>query len=178
MLTVPMSVHIIIDGYNLIRRSARLSLLDRQDIEQGREALVDMLAAYKKFKAHRITVVFDGARAVPFSPQRNRHKGISIQFSRGKESADDVIIKMARKEGPKALVVSSDRQIVHAASAAGAATISSAEFEDKLAMAAFTDGMDADRDAYEGWKPTTRKKGPGRRLPKRQRRNRARLRKL
>ena len=173
-----MSVHIIIDGYNLIRRSARLSVLDRRDLEAGRETLVDMLAAYKKFKAHRITVVFDGTCAAAFSPQRNRHKGISILFSRNGETADDVIIKMARKEGAKAVVVSSDRQITQAASTAGAATVGAVQFEERLVMAALADGMDADRDAYEGWKPTTRKKGPGRRLSKRQRRNKSKLRKL
>ena len=55
-----MSLHIIIDGYNLIRQSGQLSMLDMQDLQLGREALVDMLAAYKRFKAHRITVVCDG----------------------------------------------------------------------------------------------------------------------
>ena len=173
-----MSVHIIIDGYNLIRRSARLSALDRQDLESGREALVGMLAAYKKFKAHRITVVFDGTRAAVLSPRHDRQRGISILFSRNGQTADDVIIKMARKEGPKAVIVSSDRQIAQAAAAAGAATVGAGQFEDRLAMAALADGMDADRDVFEGWKPTTRKKGPGRRLPKRQRRNRTKLRKL
>lgn len=173
-----MSVHIIIDGYNLIRRSARLSALDRQDLEAGREALVDMLAAYKKFKAHRITVVFDGTDAAAFSPRRDRHRGIAILFSRNGQSADEVIISMARNEGAKAVVVSSDRQIAQAAAAAGAATVGAADFENRLAMAAMADGIDTDRDAYEGWKPTTRKKGPSRRLSKRQRRNRTKLRKL
>ena len=54
-----MPIHIIIDGYNLIRRSKKLSAFDVQDIQLGREALIDMLATYKKIKAHRITVVFD-----------------------------------------------------------------------------------------------------------------------
>ncbi|MBU4288844.1 MAG: NYN domain-containing protein, partial [Proteobacteria bacterium] len=64
-----MSLHIIIDGYNLIRQSTTLSDLDRQDIQLGREALLNMLAAYKKIKRHRITVVFDGTNA-HFSSQR------------------------------------------------------------------------------------------------------------
>jgi len=34
-----MPLHIIIDGYNVIRRSKQLSLLDLQDIQEGREAL-------------------------------------------------------------------------------------------------------------------------------------------
>jgi len=173
-----MSVHIIIDGYNLIRRSARLSRLDRQDLEAGREALVDMLAAYKRFKGHRITVVFDGTHADGLLPRRDRRKGIAILYSRGGQSADDVIIEIARRQGTRAVVVSSDRQISRAAAAAGAAVVGAGEFEAKLTMAAFADSGDADRDAHEGWKPTTRKKGPHRRLPKRLRRNRTKLRKL
>ena len=67
-----MSLHIIIDGYNLIRQSKKLGDLDLQDIRLGRDALVEMLAMYKKFKAHRITVVFDGTGSCPSYPQRDR----------------------------------------------------------------------------------------------------------
>ncbi|MBU4258375.1 MAG: NYN domain-containing protein, partial [Proteobacteria bacterium] len=49
-----MSLHIIIDGYNLIRQSNTLSNLDGQDIQLGREALLKMLAEYKKIKHHKI----------------------------------------------------------------------------------------------------------------------------
>ncbi len=173
-----MSIHIIIDGYNLIRQSKKLSALDLQDIQLGREGLVDMLAAYKKVKAHRITVVFDGTRSPLFSQQRDRQKGITIVFSHNGESADTVIKKMARREGEKALVVSSDLDIVRSAEARGAATISARDFENKLAMSLYVDGMESDRDAYNGWKPTTKKKGPSRRLSKKQRKNRTKIRKL
>ncbi|MEJ2729524.1 MAG: NYN domain-containing protein [Deltaproteobacteria bacterium] len=80
-----MSIHIIIDGYNLIRQSSTLSALDQQDIMLGRDALIDMLAAYRKMKPHRITVVFDGSNSPLFSPQRNRQRGISMRFSRSGE---------------------------------------------------------------------------------------------
>jgi len=56
-----MSVHIIVDGYNVIRQSPDMGLLDRQALQLGREALVDKLAAYKRLKGYKITVVFDGA---------------------------------------------------------------------------------------------------------------------
>ena len=177
-MIIAMSIHIIIDGYNLIRQSDRLVKLDMQDIQLGREALVDMLAAYKKIKAHRITVVFDGTRAPRMSLRRDRQKGITIVFSHIGESADAVIKNMARREGQKAMVVSSDREIVRAASSWGAATISANDFENKLALASCTEGPENDRTAPAGWKPTTKKKGPSRRLSKRQRKNRARIRKL
>jgi hypothetical protein len=38
--------------------------------------------------------------------------------------------------------------------------------------------MESDRDDYDGWTPTTKKKGPSRRLSKRQRKNKAKIRKL
>lgn len=152
--------------------------LDLQDIQLGREALVEMLAAYKKIKAHRITVVFDGTRAPRLSLQRDRQKGITIVFSHSGESADAVIKNMARREGQQALVVSSDQDIVRTASSWGAATISANDFENKLAMAGGTEGPEEDRAALTSWKPTTKKKGPSRRLSKRQRKNRAKIRKL
>jgi predicted RNA-binding protein with PIN domain len=46
-----MSIHIIIDGYNLIRQSGYLSGLDLQDIQLGRQALIDMLE--RSTKGHR-----------------------------------------------------------------------------------------------------------------------------
>jgi predicted RNA-binding protein with PIN domain len=135
MLTHEMPIHIIIDGYNLIRQSTTLSRLDQQDIMLGRDALVDMLAAYRKIKPHRITVVFDGHHGPAFSQQRDQKKGIAIRFSRGGESADDLIKRMAFKEKEKALVVSSDQEVADSAAANGAATISAPQFEGKIGMA-------------------------------------------
>ena len=144
----------------------------------GREALVDTLAAYRKIKHHRITVVFDGRHSPLFSQQRDRQKGISIRFSRKGESADDVIKRMARQEREKALVVSSDREVVNSAAASGAATISARQFEAKIEMAAGIDRYSSDSDDTAGWTPTTKKKGPSRRLPKKLRRNRIKIKKL
>lgn len=173
-----MSIHIIIDGYNLIRNSAALRDLDRQDIQLGRDALVNMLAAYKKIKPHKITVVFDGINAPPFSSRRDASKGIQIIFSRSGQTADSVIKQMARKEKEKAVVVSSDRQVADAAFASGSATMPVPEFEDKLLMAEYAALKGVEDEGGRGWIPTTRKKGPSRRLSKSKRRNRAKTRKL
>ncbi len=173
-----MSIHIIIDGYNLIRQSKKLSGLDLRDIQWGRDALIDMLAAYKKIKAHRITVVFDSAQSPLISRQRDRQKGITIVFSHKDETADTVIKHMARREGQRALVVSSDLDIARSVEASGAAVIAAPDFERMLELSFYAGAMDNDRDAHDGWKPTTKKKGPGRRLPKKQRKSKAKIRKL
>ncbi len=178
--SILMSLHIIIDGYNLIRQSNSLSMLDLEDIQLGREALIEQLASYKKVKPHKITVVFDGTHAPSFSLQRDRIKGIRVVFSRRGEIADTVIKEMTAKEKQKALVVSSDRSIVDYAASQGAATISSPEFEDKMTMSLLMDyrGIDLEEEEKKAWIPTTKKKGPSRRRSKKDRRNRKKTVKL
>jgi predicted RNA-binding protein with PIN domain len=172
------AVHLIIDGYNLIRQSARWAPLDRRDLQSGREALIDALSAYRKLRPHRITVVFDAAAAPGFEPRRDRRGGVEIRFSAHGQSADALIRRMAAAAGAQALVVSSDRAVVDAAAAWGATVIDSPTFENRLEQAlAMNEAADPGPEAA-GWMPTTRKKGPRRRLPKRQRRASARLRKL
>jgi len=173
-----MPIHIIIDGYNLIRQSTALSALDQQDIMLGREALVEKLAAYRKIKPHRITVVFDGRHGPLFSVQRNQKKGICMRFSRRGESADDVIKRMASSEREKALVVSSDREVADSAASCGAATISARQFEARITMVANPDIPISQAEDSSGWNPTTKKKGPSRKLSKRQRRSRMKIKKL
>jgi uncharacterized protein len=173
-----MSIHIIIDGYNLIRQSNSLSTLDHRDIQLGREALLDVLAAYKKIKRHKITVVFDGTNASAFFHHKDQIKGIKIKFSRRGESADTVIKRMAAREREKALIVSSDQDIVNFAAAKGASTLSSPAFEEKITMSVYMDTKGIENQDNGGWIPTTKKKGPSRRLSKKKRRNRVKIKKL
>ena len=173
-----MSLHIIIDGYNLIRQSDTFSLFDLQDIQSGREALIDALVEYKKKKKHPITVVFDGTDAVGLDRERQQAGGVKIIFSRHGETADTVIKKMAATQREKALVVSSDRDIVDFASGQGATAIASWQFEEKLKSAAPESLSWNDEERSEGWIPTTKKRGPRRRLSKKKRRNRLKINKL
>jgi uncharacterized protein len=175
-----MSFHIIVDGYNVIRQSPVMEPLDRQDLQLGRESLVDKLAAYKRLKGHKITVVFDGAGDSPLFKNRDREKGILIRFSRQGETADSVIKRMAAREQQGALVVSSDREVADFSASQGAATIGAVEFEDKMEMAAYMDlkGVSPESGTDDGWDFSTKKKGPSKRLPKKKRLNKKRLNKL
>jgi predicted RNA-binding protein with PIN domain len=166
-----MSLHIVVDGYNFIRRSRRLNDLDRQDILLGREALQDMLSAYKKARRHRITVVFDGRNALPGAERRGPVKGIQIIFSRNGRSADDVIKKIASQEREKALIVSSDNDVFDFCTSQGAAAIRSEDFESSLYQTVFSTGRgEKKRVAEDERKAGTKKKGPAKRLSKKERR--------
>ena len=164
-----MGLHLLIDGYNLIRQSAALGPVDRRDITAGREALLKRLAAYRRLKPHAMTVVFDGAGAPEATPERDRVMGVRVVFSRHGETADAVIARMARHEGERALVVTSDRGLARAVESAGATVLDALEFEARVAMAVTLGGDEAPRDDDPVRRVSTRKKGEGRRLPKRQR---------
>jgi predicted RNA-binding protein with PIN domain len=103
-------VRIVIDGYNLIRRIPELRALDRGDLEEGRNALVHELSAYRSGKGHKITVIFDGAEAVHLGGGSERVGGIAVRYSPRGRSADAVIKDICR-EGKADVVVSGDREI-------------------------------------------------------------------
>lgn len=174
-----MSIHIVIDGYNLIRQSRTFQTFEQRSLEDGRHALLDSLVAYKKLKKHPITVVFDGAEVFVTGEQRDRWKGIDVVFSRRGESADHVIKRIAAKESERAVVVTSDRELASFAAQRGSAVIESVVFERKMAMATQMNSDTFDfGEKNVGWTPTTKKKGPSRRRSKRERRRRVKMKKL
>lgn len=176
---IAMSVHIVIDGYNLIRQSSALLFFESKSLEEGREALIDCLVGYRKLKPYPVTVVFDGAQAVDSGQERIRQGGIEILFSSPGKSADAVIKRIAAREGARAVVVTSDREVADHAVKHGATAIDSKDFELKMQMIGDSDpGRPQCNDGDMGWRPSTKKKGPARRLSKRERRKRVKTKKL
>jgi predicted RNA-binding protein with PIN domain len=172
-------MHIVVVGYNLIRQSPYFSSLERRDLESGRRALLKALAAYKKIKSYTITVVFDGKDAPVGMPRRDRCHGIELRYSGPGELADTVIKRMANREGQGLMVVSSDNEVIHHAMARGAGIISAAEFEERLLMTQMMASKGAmESEPLEGWAATTKKRGPAKRLPKRQRQIQRKINKL
>lgn len=174
-----MGLHLIIDGYNLIRRSARLSRTEAESLELGRKALIDSLAAYKRLKGHKITVVFDGAANYDDFSKKTSEKGIRVRFSRIGQSADSVIRKMAKHEGERALVITADRALADAVSADGSVTVEPEAFEEKMAMATLMEIKGEEPEEESGDRVIdTRKKGPSKRQPKAGRRRMKKVKKL
>jgi predicted RNA-binding protein with PIN domain len=169
-----MALHLIIDGYNLIRQSPELQELDARKLEAGRAALLARLAAYRERGPQKITVVFDGWLRGDLKETRDRQRGLLIIFSRRGEKADQVIKRLLALEGPRAVVVTSDREIQTWARGAGAAWISATQFERRYLL---DREPEAGEEPEESWDHRL-KKGPARRLSKGQRRGQQRLKKL
>lgn len=167
-------MHLIIDGYNLIRQSDVLRSHERQGLEAGRKALIRMLAGYRRVMGHRITVVFDGWLGGPPQEERDREAGIEIIYSRRGEKADEVIKRLARQHAEESMVVTSDRPVMDAAARAGVTAIASREFEERVRRARSSpaqapDVRGKDDDGDDPSPRGTKKKGPSHRTSKRER---------
>jgi len=174
-------MHILIDGYNLIRQSIRLRRFERQSLEAGRKALIAWLSEYQSRKDHRITVVFDGWISGPAQEERDYSAGIHIIYSNRGIKADDVLKRITASTDEEILVVSSDREVASYATRRGKAALSSQEFESivdrQLAAPADHDfaGM---KDDDEEKSRAGHKKGPAHRLSRAQKQAQSKIRKL
>lgn len=176
--------HLVIDGYNLIRQIPALARYEAQSMEAGRNNLIRMLAAYRKFKQHKISVVFDGALNMSEFAPSFQQAGISVHFSPESKTADDIIMEMIRQDPQRIMVVSSDRELIRCAEANRCDWVSAKEFYDKLKLAAVMDEGFTDKDSpeknsrsqHKRW--TTHKKGPSKRAPKKERRKLGRMKSL
>jgi predicted RNA-binding protein with PIN domain len=167
-----MSLHLIIDGYNLLalldRASGRIPLHS----DMARESLIQELTAYRHRKAHVVTVVFDGWQQGYVTERREHRSGIEVIYSRRGEKADQVIQRLAAKFGSYCAVVSSDREVANHARAQGALVLEANEFSAKLLGGATTERLAfKELDTGDDSKPvpTSDKRGNPRKLPKAQR---------
>jgi predicted RNA-binding protein with PIN domain len=180
-------MHILIDGYNLIRQSAAFRRFDRMSLEAGRNALIQSLSAYKRRTGNRVTVIFDAAEGGFLTEERDRRDGISVLYSRKGETADDLIKRMIEGRKEEFVVVTSDRAIADFAARRGVAAIASPVFESRLQRA--ETARNGDR-RFEKHEPDdeeredshsaagTKKKGAAHRLSKRHKTARSIFKKL
>jgi len=168
-------MHLIIDGYNLLHVTLPLFQGASEDLQRGREQLIDQLSSYRRKRPCEITVVFDGWRGGWVTERKERNKGIDLIFSKLGETADEVIKRLVKERGSGAVVVTSDRDISRYAQRLSVAVIPSDQFRERIGQSDF--GNEA-RDAFEEEETEGSKKGPSRRLSKKQKRLRAALKKL
>jgi predicted RNA-binding protein with PIN domain len=172
-------MHVILDGYNVIRQSDLLRSFERRSLEEARSALVRLAAAYQRKKGHRVTVVFDGWSGGFPLEERDRYGNVDIIYSRKGEKADEVIKRMVHRSSEETIIVTSDRDVADYANRRGGSAVSSQDFEPILtddSPGAGIPGRPEDPGEEEG-RPAKRK-GPSRRPSKKEKAYRSRFRKL
>lgn len=175
-----MGLHLIIDGYNVIRQSPELLRYEKEELEKGRAMLLKKLIAYQRVKPHAITVIFDGWREGDFFEHREREGGIKVIFSRRGEKADEVIKRtIAQGKGELVVVVTSDRELGYACAAKGCAVVSAKEFLARMELACCPSLSEKliEEDSLTRLKGT-KKKGPAKKLSKTARTHLALLKRL
>jgi predicted RNA-binding protein with PIN domain len=171
-------MHLIIDGYNLLHVGHSLASMTAFELEGRRDRLIEKLSFYRHAKPCDITVVFDGWQGGWVTEKKDRRKGIDVIFSRLGERADEVVKRLAREKGAGAVVVTSDREIASYAERLAVAVIPSEVFREKLERSSSQGHQGVARNGEEETRPEEKRKGPSRRLSKKEKRRQAALKKL
>jgi len=112
-----MRLKVILDGYNVIGKIARLArILDEDGLERSREALAAMLAGLTGQRGGReFVIVFDGQGADEALPATCRIRGIKCHFSRRGTDADDLIGELLAgiKDRRQVAVISADNKVAN-----------------------------------------------------------------
>jgi predicted RNA-binding protein with PIN domain len=124
-----------VDGYNVLRGSARYAELVARDLDAARERLIADLGA-RVAEGEPVTVVFDGAGNPGSDGEPLSVGGVTVVFSPYGIDADTVIEAMAaqaREAGERTLVVTTDAATRWTA-LGGAVTVQRSDtFADELA---------------------------------------------
>ena len=124
-----MSLHYVLDGYNIIKKSS----FDSESLKGSRDFLLALIRQSKllKSKNNKVTVVFDGKSDVfDYTYPAGELKVI---YSKG-ENADELIKRIVQASpSPKNIVVvSEDRQILFFVRGCGAKIMDTKEFIRKI----------------------------------------------
>jgi predicted RNA-binding protein with PIN domain len=168
-------MHLIIDGYNLLHVGRSLIQLNSIELQWERDRLIDQLSSYRQTKTGEITVVFDGWQGGWATEKKERKKGIELIFSKLGEKADEVIKRLIKEKGSGAVVVTSDREVSRYAERMAVTVISSVQFKEKMERPFVKTAGDLEQDEEERG---SKRKGPSRRLSKKEKRAQAALKKL
>jgi predicted RNA-binding protein with PIN domain len=120
---------ILIDGYNFLWQERLFRDEAIRGHDKGREAVLDWLAKRPALAAFDVTVVFDAYKTDSFHAVEHKDRGFTVVFTAAGQSADDWIRAAASDQGPSAIVVSSDHEVMRHAEKKGCGVLSSKEFQ-------------------------------------------------
>ena len=170
-------MHLIIDGYNLLYCGRTQIKMNQIELQWERDRLINQLSNYRKRKPSEMIVVFDGWLGGWSTEKREREKGIDLIFSKLGEKADEVIKRLVGEKGSGVWVITSDRDISKYAERMGVPVIPSEQFRKKMESPAIT-VQNRYKEEEEEKGEGVKKKGPSRRLSKKEKRLRAALKKV
>jgi predicted RNA-binding protein with PIN domain len=121
---------ILVDGYSLLHNWPELAPGQPRHSERARNELIQILTKYHDVTGEPITIFFDGAGAPASAPKQESSREVEILFSRGGQTADDMIERAAHRfqSYGEVLVVTDDIAERDTVSGLGASVASCANF--------------------------------------------------
>jgi uncharacterized protein len=110
---------ILVDGYNVIKRSPSFQAVRTQSLAAARAQLITLLINRYRHTPHQVIVVFDGDETVE---QVSHDRRIRIIYSRHGETADSVIARLAGEAhvaGRELEIYSDDSEVRQSATSQG-----------------------------------------------------------
>ncbi|MBM7615321.1 NYN domain-containing protein [Alkaliphilus hydrothermalis] len=86
-----MKEYLLIDGYNVINAWPYLREICHQDLDEARNALIEIMMEYQSLKAVKIIVVFDAHLVRRSRGKSEKIKGVEVVFTKERETADGYI---------------------------------------------------------------------------------------
>ena len=128
---------ILIDGYSLLHNWPELAAGQPRHSERARNELIHILTQYHDVTGEPITIFFDGAGAPASAPKADSSREVEVLFSRGSQTADDMIERAAHRfqSYGEVLVVTDDSAERDTVGGMGSSVSSCANFIRAIEMA-------------------------------------------
>jgi hypothetical protein len=129
---------LLVDGYNLIYSHPELALTVKKDSDAAREGLLRELSSLATPDRYSLVmVVFDAAASSQAEPVFEERQGLTVVFTRRRQSADAFIERLVRRlvPGNDVVVATSDRTLLDVVRGFGATTMNGLSLLDMTAEA-------------------------------------------
>lgn len=126
--------YLFVDGYNVINTWDRFKELKKENLEEARNELIDILVEYMHYSGIKIILVFDGHLVKGNSGTKENYQGLDIVYTKENETADQYIEKKLDEIGrtKKVRVATSDWMEQQIVLGRGGTRISSRELEAEI----------------------------------------------
>jgi len=147
---------LLVDGYNIIGAWAELRHLQKGQLEDARNLLIERMAEYQAYTGWRVIVVFDAYLMRGVESKMKQHK-VEVIFTRENETADECIERLVTELLQRSVqihVATSDYTEQWVIFAQGALRKSARELENE--MTRILKSISGNVRSYEQRKPTSK----------------------
>ena len=131
-------MRLLVDGYNVLHAWPELKQLLPVSLEYARDSLLERLAVYQQVVDDEVIVIFDARRVIGGKNTAELRDGVQVIFSRGSDSADHLIERLAYEalnSGAMVEVATSDRTQRDLVRGMGGAVIDAIELQRRVGEA-------------------------------------------